>query len=92
MAIWSIIEGPLNSLVIGLVLGYAALVLLGDYRKAFKADPKAAMSADVIMLAITSSGGPGYLAAFLLAASILCFISTAFTLLFNVSSYLGFLH
>jgi hypothetical protein len=91
MAIWSIIEGPLNSLVVGLVLGYAALALLGDYRKAFKADPKAAMSVDVIMLAITSSGGPGYLAAFLLAGSILCFISTVFAFLFNVSSYLGFL-
>ncbi|NOT18886.1 MAG: hypothetical protein HOP24_01240 [Sideroxydans sp.] len=92
MRIWSLLEGPVINLLMGSVLAYAAFSLLGEYRKRFMANPKAAMSAEVLMLAITSSGGPGYLAAFLLAGSVLCFLLAAFTLLFNLSSYFGVLH
>ena len=92
MGIWSIFEGPFVSLVVGVALAYTALSFLGEYRKLFMSDPKSIMSAEALMLAITQSGGPGYFAAFLLAGSVLCFLATLFTLLFNLSSYLGFLN
>lgn len=92
MRIWSLIEGPVINVLVGSALAYAAFSLLGEYRKRSMANPKAAMNAEVLMLAITSSGGPGYLAAFLLAGSVLCFLAAAFTLLFNFSSYFGLLN
>ena len=92
MEIWSLFEGPFVNLLIGSTLAYAAFSMLGEYRKLFTTNPKFAMSFEVLMLAITSSGGPGYLAAFLLAGSVLCFIAAAFSLLFNVSSYFGVLN
>jgi hypothetical protein len=90
--IWSLFEGPVINSLLGAVLAYAAFSMLGEYRKTFMANPKAAMNAEVLMLAITSSGGPGYLTAFLLAGSALCFLIAAFTLLFNLASYFGVLH
>ena len=92
MGVWSLFEGPITNLLVGSALAYAAFSMLGEYRKTFVANPKAAMNAEVLMLAITSSGGLGYLAAFLLAGSVLCFLLAAFTLLFNLSSYFGVLH
>ena len=92
MEIWSLFEGPFVNLLIGSALAYTAFSMLGEYRKIFMANPKSAMSIEVLMLAITSSGGLGYLAAFLLAGSVLCFLVAVFTLLFNLSSYFGVLH
>ncbi len=92
MGIWSLFEGPVINLLLGAGLAYAAFSMLGEYRKTFMANPKAAMSAEVLLLAITSSGGSGYLAAFLLAGSVLCFLLAAFTLLFNLTSFFGVLH
>jgi hypothetical protein len=92
MGIWSLFEGPFVSFLVGAALAYTAFSLLGEYRKLFMANPKSAMSVEALMLAFTSLGGPGYLAAFLLAGSVLCFLAAAFTLLFNLSSYFGVLH
>lgn len=92
MGIWSLFEGTVLNLLLGSVLVYAALSLLGEYRKAFFDNPKAAMKTEILMLAITSTGGPGYLAGFLLAGAILCFLLAAFTLLFNLSSFFGVLN
>ena len=92
MGIWSLFEGPFVNLLMGFALAYTAFSMLGEYRKIFMSSPKSAMSVEVLMLAITSSGGPGFLAAFLLAGSVLCFLLAAFTLLFNLSSYFGVLH
>jgi hypothetical protein len=89
MAIWSLLEGPLLTLALGAVLTFAAFALLRDYRRLFMTDPKSVMSAEVLVQAVTNSGGPGYLAAFLLAAAALCLVSALFSLVFNVSSYLG---
>jgi len=89
MGIWSVFEGYCVSLLVDAALAYAAFSFLGEYRKLFMTNPKSAMSVEVLMLAVTSSGGPGYLAAFLLAGSVLCFLATAFTLQFNISSYFG---
>jgi hypothetical protein len=87
--IWSLFEGPLVNLLVGSALAYTAFSFLGEYRKLFMANPKSAMSAEILMLAITSAGDPGYLAAFLLAGAALNFLAAAFTLLFNLSSYFG---
>ena len=92
MRIWSLFEGPVINLLIGTALAYAALFMLGEYRKIFMANPKVAMNAEVFMLAVTSSGGPGYLAAFLLAGAVLSFLAAALTLLLNLSSYFGVLN
>ena len=89
MEIWSLFEGPVLSLLLGVALAYAALSMLREYRKAFMANPKAAMSFEALTLAVTSSGGPGYLAAFLLAGAALSFLAAAYSLLFNLSSYFG---
>ena len=89
MGIWSLFEGPVINLLIGSVLVYAALSMLGEYRKTFWDNPKAAMNTEVFMLAVTSSGGPGYLAAFLLAGAALSFLAAAITLVLNLSSYFG---
>jgi phosphoglycerol transferase MdoB-like AlkP superfamily enzyme len=89
MAIWSLLECPLLTLALGAVLTFAAFALLRDYRRLFMTDPKSVMSAEVLVQAVTNSGGPGYLAAFLLAAAALCLVSALFSLVFNVSSYLG---
>jgi len=89
MAILSLFEGPLLVLALGAVLVFAAFALLREYRRLFLSDPKSVMSADVLFQAVTNSGGPGYLAAFLLAGAALCLVSALFSLVFNVSSYLG---
>jgi hypothetical protein len=89
MGIWSLFEGPALSLLLGSILAYAAFSLLSEYRKTFVANPKAPMSFEILLLAVTSSGGPGYLAAFLLAGAALSFLAAAFSLVFNISSYLG---
>ena len=86
MEIWTLLEGSIINLLLGSVLVYLALLILTEYRKLFMENPKSAMSAEVLMLAITSSGGPGYLAAFLLAAAALSYLLAIFTLLFNLSS------
>jgi hypothetical protein len=47
------------------------------------------MTAEVLMQLVTSSGGPGYLAAFLLAAALLSFASALIMAVLNVVSYLN---
>lgn len=89
--IWRLIEGPLIDFGLAAILAYAALSILGEYRRLFEQDKKSIMSAEILMLAITSSGGPGYFAAFLLTASALCVATGAVSLLLNISSYLGLL-
>jgi hypothetical protein len=89
MPIWYIVRGPLLTLTLGAVLALAALALLREYGRLFRADPKSVMSVEVLTQAVTGAGGPGYLAAFLLAMAALCVVLSAYSLVLNVSSYLG---
>ena len=45
----------------GVVLGYAGMRLLAEYRIAFVANPRAVITLEV-MLQVAKCGGPGYLA------------------------------
>lgn len=47
--------------IIGLIIGYAGLRLLGEYRRALFGNPRAVMTLEVV-LQIAKLGGPGYLA------------------------------
>jgi hypothetical protein len=86
---WTLIEGPLIVFGLGLVLTGAAVAMLWEYRRLFFADPKALLSAEVLVQAFTQCGGPGYLAAFLLAGALLSFGSATYTLLLNVASFIN---
>jgi hypothetical protein len=57
-------------IAIGVVVGYAGLRLLGEYRKAFFVNPRGMMTLEVLF-AIARFGGPGYLA-------MLCLIGAMF--------------
>lgn len=78
-------------LVLGIVLALVGVALLREYAKFFRHDPRTAMSVEVLFMLITQTGAPGYLAAFLLAAAILCGFSAAIMLVLNLSSYFGIL-
>jgi len=83
---WSLLETPVALLGAGVVLFITALAMLDEYRRVFMQDPKAAMSAEVLMAILSRSGGPGYFAAFVLAGAILFLLSA----LFNLAQVLPF--
>ena len=83
---WSLLETPIALMGAGVVLLIAALVMLGEYRRLFMQDPRAAMSAEVLVAILSRSGGPGYFAAFVLAGAILFLLSA----LFNLAQVLPF--
>jgi hypothetical protein len=87
--LWVLSKGSLLNVGLGLVLAIAGIALLSEYRRAFMEDPRAAMSAEVLFAMIMKAGGPGYLAAFLLAGAVLSFAFAISDLIFNVSSYLN---
>jgi len=91
MGIWSILQGPFVDVLLGSALAYTGLSFLGEYRKLLMSEPKTVMSIEVLMLAVTRAGGPGYIAALLLAGAVLCFLLAFITLAFNLSSYFGLL-
>jgi hypothetical protein len=73
---------PLGLLVAGAVLLGAALLLLGEYRRIFFADPHSLMTMEVLFN-ILRLGGPGYLAVIAFIAGFLLFLyGTFFTLVF----------
>jgi hypothetical protein len=84
---WSIVEGPLMSFVVGLVLMIAGILLLAEYRRLFTTDPRSVMSIEVLMAIVNRCGAPGYLAAFLIAGGILSLGAALVTLAFNAFSY-----
>ena len=86
---WSLLEGPAIDVVLGAVLAVFALALLREYRRIFFANPIAAMSAEVLMPALFGTGGPGYLAAFLLAGAGLSFAFALVSFVLNVFSYIN---
>ena len=86
---WSLIEGPLATICLGLVLLIVALALLKEYRRLFFADPVSVMSVEVLLQIVAQSGGPGYFAGFLLAAAVLSFAGSFISLAFNLISYFG---
>ena len=88
-AIWTLLEGPLISLTLAVVLMLAAIALLWEYRRLFLANPRALMSAEVLLEVITGCGAPGYLAAFFLAGAVLSIAAGVYSLIFNVSSYVA---
>jgi hypothetical protein len=85
--IWSIVEGPLVSFVLGIVLMIAGIALLAQYRRLFMADPRSVMSIEVLMAIVNKCGAPGYLAAVLIAAAMVSFGAALLTLAFNAFSY-----
>ena len=86
---WVLLKGSLMNVGLGVVLAAAGLALLTEYRRAFMEDPRAAMSAEVFLAMIARAGGPGYLAAFLLAGSVFSFGLAILDAIWNVSSYLN---
>ena len=56
-----IVLEAIGIVAVGIALGYAGTRLLGEYRKAFFADPRSVMTLEV-MLNVARLGGPGYLA------------------------------
>jgi hypothetical protein len=82
-------ETPVIFVGTALVLAIAALVMLSEYRRLFMQDPKAAMSAEVFMAIVTKSGGPGYLAAFMLAGAIMFLVLGFYYLLDRVPHLFG---
>jgi hypothetical protein len=86
---WSLFLDPLIVFALGVVLACVAVAVLWEYRRLFAGDPRQLMTAEVLMQLVTSSGGPGYLAAFLLAAALLSFASALIMAVLNVVSYLN---
>jgi hypothetical protein len=66
----SIIAVAIVTIAFGVVLGYAGLRLFAEYRAAFFANPRAAMTLDVLVQILTCGSVPVYLAA-------LCLIGAA---------------
>ncbi|WP_156822121.1 hypothetical protein [Azoarcus sp. KH32C] len=89
MAIWSLLEGPFVSFLLAGGLAFTALSLISEYKKVFRANPRAALSIEMLLNAIAGSGGPGFFAALLLVGALLCVASGLFSLAFNLSSYFG---
>jgi hypothetical protein len=73
------------------IFAFAAFLMLGGYRRLFKTDPKAALSVEVLKRIILSSGVRGYIASFLLVASVLCLFVGVFNLLLNIAPFLNLL-
>jgi hypothetical protein len=86
---WSLLETPATLLGTGVVLGIVAFAMLEEYRRVFMQDPRAAMSADVFMAIVTRSGGPGYLAAFVLAGALIFIILALYYLVDVLPHLLG---
>lgn len=87
--LWSLFEGPLTTLVLGLALALPGVLLLKQYAPLLRERPRAVMSAEVLTALVTQAGGPGYLAAFLLASALVCGALSFVTLALNVASYVG---
>lgn len=63
----SIIVVAIASILFGILVGYAGLRLLVEYRGAFLANPRAMMTLDLLIQVVTCGSVPVYLA-------LLCFI------------------
>jgi hypothetical protein len=85
--VWSIVEGPLLSFSLGVVLATVGLLLLAEYRRLFMSDPRGVMSLEVLMAIVNKQGAPGYVAAFLLSGAIISFALAIATLTLNALSY-----
>jgi hypothetical protein len=85
------IESTLIDFGLAAIFAIAALLMLGEYRRLFKSDPKAALSFGALKRIVLSSGFPGYIAAILLAVSVLCFCVGVMILLLNIAPFLNLL-
>jgi len=86
------IKNILLDLGLAACFAFVALMLLGEYRRLFRTDPKAALSVAGLRRIIRSSGAVGYFASFLLAVSVLCLCAGLITLLLNVAPLLNLLN
>jgi hypothetical protein len=82
---WSIVESPVTTIGLGVLFTIGAFALLREYRRLFMENPQSAMSAEVLLAVISRSGGPGYLAAVLLAAGLLNVIFGLYSLISALS-------
>jgi hypothetical protein len=89
-AAWSHLETPATFLGTGVVLAIVAVAMLHEYRRIFMQDPRAAMSAEVFMAVVSRSGGPGYLAAFVLAGALMFIALAIYHLIGALPRLLGF--
>ena len=72
----------------GLAIGYAGLMLLGEYRKAFLQNPGAVMTLEVLAQ-VVKLGGPGYLAIMCLIACVIFVAMGLFAIIFETGHRLG---
>jgi hypothetical protein len=86
---WSLVEDSAVVLILGMTLVLVGLLLLREYAKIFRHDPQSTMSTEILFALITQTGAPGYLAAFLFAAAILCVVSALMMAGLNIAAYLG---
>jgi len=82
-----VLEG-LGVTVVGLVIGYAGLRLLREYRRAFFENPRAVMTLEV-MFQIAKLGGPGYLAIACLIGSVMIVAGGIFMIIMESLHQLG---
>jgi len=73
---------------VGLVIGYAGLRLLGEYRRAFFEKPRAVMTLEV-MFQIAKLGSPGYLAIICLIGSVMIVAGGIFMIIMESLHQLG---
>ena len=82
-----VLEG-LGVTVVGLVIGYAGLHLLREYRRAFFENPRAVMTLEV-MFQIAKLGSPGYLAIICLIGSVMIVAGGIFMIIMESLHQLG---
>ena len=88
----SFFEDVLLDFGLAVSFAFVALMLLGEYRRLFKADYKSALSIGMLRRSIRSSGVLGFFAALLLAASVVCLCAGLITLLLNIAPLLNLLN
>jgi len=86
------IKGVLIDFGLAGIFAFAALLMLREYRRLFRTDPKAALTVEGLKRIIRSSGAVGYFASFLLAVAVLCLCAGLITLLLNVAPFLNLLN
>jgi len=82
-----IVEG-IGVAIVGVVIGYAGLGLLKEYRGAFLENPPGVMTLEV-MLHAAKIGGPGYLAIVCVIAAVLFISGGAFIVAMEIFHQLG---
>ena len=87
--ILSSLEVPLGLLLFGALLACLGLMLLGEYRKLFLANPRAWMSFEVLTQMTQPWGSPAYMGVSLLFCSVFFLIPGVFSLCETIYSFIA---